>query len=199
LDLMQESILSNGGRSCINCSAIYASRHTREIAAALAERLGPVAVTPPTDDTAQLAAFTVASQAQAIWTSIEPMLREVGVTDMTSSFGPRLELHERCAYLRPLIAHCDSAERQIARQEFLFPFAAVVECPQAQMLRAAGPTLVATALTRDEHWIDQLTESTLIDRLNIGPIPTNRLNWLQPHEGNLVDFLYRSRACQISA
>jgi hypothetical protein len=34
-------------------------------------------------------------------------------------------------------------------------------------------------------------------RLNIGPIPTIQLNRLQPHEGNIVDFLFRSRAFQI--
>jgi hypothetical protein len=32
--------------------------------------------------------------------------------------------------------------------------------------------------------------------LNLGPVPTIRLNWLQPHEGNIVDFLYRPRALQ---
>ena len=32
LDLMVESVISNSGRSCINCSGIWASRHTREIA-----------------------------------------------------------------------------------------------------------------------------------------------------------------------
>jgi hypothetical protein len=31
-----------------------------------------------------------------------------------------------------------------------------------------------------------------------GPIPTTRLNWFQPHEGNIVDFLYRARAFQMA-
>jgi len=35
-----------------------------------------------------------------------------------------------------------------------------------------------------------------IDRLNLGPVPTNQLNWRQPHEGNLIDFLFRARAFQ---
>ena len=65
------------------------------------------------------------------------------------------------------------------------------------MIKAAGSTLVGTAITEDLDWIDQLTDATNIDRLNIGPIPTNRLNWLQPHEGNLIDFLFRSRAYQM--
>src|SRR3989442_13574802 len=42
LDMMVDSVYLNSGRGCINCSGIWASRHTREIAAALAERLGTV-------------------------------------------------------------------------------------------------------------------------------------------------------------
>ncbi|MFT7643578.1 MAG: hypothetical protein ACI9G1_005344, partial [Pirellulaceae bacterium] len=26
---------------------------------------------------------------------------------------------------------------------------------------------------------------------------TSKLNWLQPHEGNIIDFLFRSRAYQV--
>ena len=37
---------------------------------------------------------------------------------------------------------------------------------------------------------------TYIDRLNLGPVPTIKLNWLQPHEGSIVDFLFRARAFQ---
>ena len=59
--------------------------------------------------------------------------------------------------------------------------------------------MVGTAITEDESWIAALTDAINIDRLNIGPIPTNRLNWLQPHEGNLTEFLYRSRAYQVPA
>ncbi|MDZ4683877.1 MAG: aldehyde dehydrogenase family protein, partial [Planctomycetaceae bacterium] len=38
LDLMFDSIVLNSGRGCINCSGIWASRHTEEIADALAKR-----------------------------------------------------------------------------------------------------------------------------------------------------------------
>jgi hypothetical protein len=30
-------------------------------------------------------------------------------------------------------------------------------------------------------------------------VPTTKLDWLQPHEGNIIDFLYRSRALQVPA
>ena len=198
LDLMVESVFSNSGRSCINCSGIWASRHTREIAEAIASRIGSVDVKSPSDSTSQLAAFVNPAMATGTWSMVEQDLSESGVTDMTASFGKRLIERERCAYLRPMVVHADSPERAVAMKEYMFPFVSVVECPQKDMIKAIGSTLVCTALTGDANWIDQLTSAVHIDRLNVGPIPTSRLNWLQPHEGNLIDFLFRSRAYQIA-
>jgi hypothetical protein len=80
----------------------------------------------------------------------------------------------------------------------MFPFVSVVECPQEKMLESIGYTLIATAITGDVKWQQQLTDATHIDRLNIGPIPTTKLDWLQPHEGNIVEFLFRARAYQVT-
>jgi acyl-CoA reductase-like NAD-dependent aldehyde dehydrogenase len=198
MDLMVESVLSNGGRSCINCSGIWASRNTREIGEALAARLGPVEVKPPSDDSSELAAFVNPAMATGTWGMIQQDLAESGVTDLTADYGPRLIEKERCAYLRPMVVHADSHERGVATKEYMFPFVSIVECPQKEMIKNMGSTLVCTALTGDAAWIDQLTNSVHIDRCNVGPIPTNRLNWLQPHEGNLIDFLFRSRAYQLA-
>lgn len=196
LDVMVESVLSNSGRSCINCSGIWASRHTREIAQAIAEKIGPVDVKPPSDPDSQLAAFTVPAMATGTYSMVEQDLQESGVTDMTASFGDKLIERDHCAYLRPMVVHADSPDREVSTKEYMFPFVSVVECPQDQMLRRIGPTLVGTVLTRDEGFADQASRCIEIDRLNVGPIPTNRLNWLQPHEGNIIEFLYRNRAYQ---
>ncbi|MFM8708390.1 MAG: aldehyde dehydrogenase family protein [Planctomycetia bacterium] len=196
LDVMAESVAINSGRGCINASAIYASRHTKEIAAALAERLGPIDVRPPQDPEAKLAAFTIPGAAKAIWGQIEAGLEAPGVTHMTAAYGDRLVEGERCGWLRPVVAHCTSPEPEIARAEYMFPFVSVVECPQEKMLEKIGSTLVCTAITDDPAFRSALVDCTAIDRLNLGPIPTTKLDWLQPHEGNIIDFLYRSRALQ---
>ena len=198
LDVMVDSVFANSGRGCINCSGIWASRHTREIAAALAERLGPVAPKPPDDPQCDLAAFTVPGAAKAIWSLIETQLNEPGVEHMTARFGSRLIERERRGYLRPVVVHCDSPARELANTEFMFPFVSVVRCPQEQMLEKIGPTLVSSAITRDQQWQKKLIDAPGIDRLNIGPIPTIKLDWLQPHEGNIVEFLFRPRAFQAS-
>ncbi len=197
IDVMVDSIYVNGGRSCINCSAIWASRHTEKIAEALAARLGPVQPLPPDDPRAGLAAFTVPGQAEGVDADIEAALKEPGVTDVTGpKYGPRLVKMERCAYLRPTIIHCENPDAAIANKEYMFPFCVVVKCPQEKMLDKIGPTLVCTAITANPQFQRALLDAPHIDRLNIGPIPTVKLNWLQPHEGNIVDFLFRSRAFQ---
>ncbi len=198
LDLMVDSVLTNSGRSCISCSGIWVSRHGREIADALARRLGPIAPKDPEDPEAQLAAFTVQGQGDAIEAGIEQGLGEPGVEDVTARYrdGQRLISRERCSYLRPTVIYSRSPEATLANTEYMFPFASVVECPQAEMLDRIGDSLVVTGITEDSAFRQKLMDCPHIDRLNLGPIPTIRLNWLQPHEGNLVDFLYRARAFQ---
>lgn len=198
IDVMAESIYINSGRGCINCSGVWASRHTKEIAQALAERLGPIEVKPPQDPEAGLAAFTIPGMGKAVWGMIEQDLKESGVTDLTSKYGDRLVEQEMCSYLRPMIVHCQSPDNEIALKEYMFPFSTVVECPQDEMLKRIGPTLVGTVITENESLIAAASDATHIDRLNVGPIPTSKLNWLQPHEGSIIDFLYRSRAYQIA-
>lgn len=196
IDIIADSIYLNSGRGCINCSGVWASRHTKEIADALAKRLGPIPVLPPEDPNAGLAAFTIPGAAAGVWKAIEADLKEEGVTHSTADYGPRLEEKDRCAYLRPTIVHCKSPNNAIAKKEYMFPFSTVVECPQDKMLESIGPTLVCSVITKNEKWARELTDATHIDRLNIGPIPTIKLDWLQPHEGNIVEFLYRARAYQ---
>ena len=198
LDLMVDSVLVNSGRSCINCSGIWAPRHSREIAEALAERLGPVAPLPPDDPQAALAAFTVPGQAAAISADIDNALKEDGVEEVSAKYheGGRLVSKERCDYLRPTVVHCASPDAAMSKKEYMYPFVTVVECPQDEMIGAIGSTLVATGLTEDPVFTRALLDAHNIDRLNIGPVPTIKLNWLQPHEGNIVDFLFRPRAFQ---
>src|SRR5258705_8116478 len=85
IDIMADSVFLNSGRGCINCSGVWASRHTKEIAKALAERIGPIAPKPPEDPASTLAAFTVPGAAKAIWGMIEAKLGESGVEHMTAA------------------------------------------------------------------------------------------------------------------
>ena len=196
LDILVKSVLVNSGRGCINCSGIWVSRHGRKIAEALAQRMGPIQPLPPEDPNSALAAFTVPGQADGVNADIDKDVSEPGVHDLTARFGPRLVKKERCDYLRPTVIYCESPEKNIAKKEYMFPFTTVVQCPQEKMIESIGPTLVCSAITDDAKFQKALLDAIHIDRLNIGPLPTIQLNWLQPHEGSIVDFLFRARAFQ---
>ena len=197
---MVDSVLVNSGRSCINCSGIWASRNTREIADAISKRIGSIAPLPPENEQAALAAFTVPGQAKAISEDIDSGLQESGAEEITNRYrdGDRLVQQERCDFLRPTVIHCQSPDVGMAKKEYMYPFVSVVTCPQEKMINSIGDTLVATAITEDEIFCRELIDARNIDRLNLGPVPTIKLNWHQPHEGNIVDFLFRARAFQMS-
>jgi acyl-CoA reductase-like NAD-dependent aldehyde dehydrogenase len=201
LDLIFDSVYANSGRSCISCSGVWVSKYSREIADALAKRLAAVQPLPPENPEAGLAAFTVPGAADAISKAIDIDLQASGVTDWTAKYrdgAGRLIKMERCDYLLPTVVHCDSPEAAIAKKEYMFPFVTVVNCPESKMIEAIGPTLVCTAITEKPELRRALIDAVHIDRLNLGPIPTIQLNWLQPHEGNIVDFLFRARAFQMA-
>jgi len=198
LDVMVDSVFVNSGRGCINCSGIWASRHTREIAEAVACRLADVRPLPPDHQDASLAGFTVPGVAEAISQAIDADLQAPGVTDVTARHRDdrRLARQGRVDYLLPTVVHCESPDAAIAKTEYMFPFVTVVECPEEKMVDLIGPTLVCSAITSAARFQQRLLEALHIDRLNLGPVPTTQLNWLQPHEGNLVEFLFRARAFQ---
>jgi acyl-CoA reductase-like NAD-dependent aldehyde dehydrogenase len=201
LDVMVDSVFSNSGRGCINCSGIWASRHGREIADAIAKRLAGIRPLPTDHPDASLAAFTVPGTADAIANAIDADAQTPGVTDVTAKYrqGPRVVKEGRAEYLLPTVLHCDSADAPAAKKEYMFPFVTVVDCPEAQMIEKIGSTLVCSAITCRPEFRRSLVDAVNIDRLNLGPVPTIQLNWLQPHEGNIVEFLFRARAFQTAA
>jgi len=198
LDVIAASIGENGGRSCVNASAVYVPKYGREIAEALAQKLGPLAPCKATDERAALSGFANPKMAEWIETTIEEGLQTPGAEDLAAKHrgGPRKANFEGAFFLRPTIVYCESISHPLANREFLFPYASVVELPQDQMLEVMGHSLVVTAITKDPAFTRKLLASPLIGRLNLGSIPTMQVRWDQPHEGNLFEFLYQRRAIQ---
>jgi hypothetical protein len=201
LDVMVTSIVENGGRSCLNTSGVWVPSHGLEIAEALAKRLAQIEAKPMNNPEARLAAFTNKKFAQRINSMIESQLQTSGAIDLTAKYrdGQRLVEIDGCTFLLPTIIWCENPQHPLANTEFLFPFASVVEVPQKEILNAIGSSLVVTAITDDENFKKELFASPNVDRLNLGPIPTNKISWDQPHEGNLFEHLYRQRAFQKAA
>lgn len=221
LDVMVASISDNGGRSCINASAVVVPKYAAEIADALAQKLGPIQPTKADDPNARLSGFANLKMADFIDGAIEDGLKTPGATDATAKYrlgapasrrqaegehgglaGETPALPGRKAtldggtFVRPTIVHCDSFAHPLANREFLCPYASVVQVPQGDMLKQIGYTLAASVITKDAAFIDAVMAYPHIERLNIGPVSTMKISWDQPHEGNMFEFLWQRRSIE---
>jgi acyl-CoA reductase-like NAD-dependent aldehyde dehydrogenase len=199
LDFIETSVAANSGRSCINVSSIWVPSHGREIAQALTERLMKIQPRSLTHPEAQLAAFADKNVAHGISNLIDSHLHDSDAVDLSQQLRQTDRVVEKdgWSFLQPTVIYSESVNHPLANTEFIFPFVSIVEVPQEEVLDKIGYTLVASVVTKNEEFIQKAMNSRNIDRLNIGPIPSNSILYDQPHEGNLFDHLYKQRAFQM--
>jgi acyl-CoA reductase-like NAD-dependent aldehyde dehydrogenase len=201
LDVMVESISNNGGRSCVNASGVWVTRHADAIAEALAARLARVEPFPAEDDRAVLAPFADPGIAHRISAVIDQELSgeqdDAAARDVSARVrgADRVVTAHAGTYLLPTVVRAD-ASHPLANREYLFPFASVVQVSPEELPACLGPSLVVTCISDDRRFREKFVTSPLVDRLNLGAIPTTQIGWDQPHEGNLFDHLYARRAIQ---
>lgn len=200
LQVLVDSVARNGGRSCVNASTIIVPRRGREIAEALAARLAALEPLALDDDRAPVSAFANPAMADGIQARIEQGLETPGATDLTAAArggSPRKVELNGSTFLRPTLVWCADAAHPLAKTEYMFPFASVVEMPVDKALTWMDSSLVLTAITNDPALRERLLSDPRIGRLNLGRLPTSTVEWDQPHEGNLFEFLYQRRAIQV--
>ncbi|HKR23227.1 MAG TPA: aldehyde dehydrogenase family protein [Pyrinomonadaceae bacterium] len=197
IGVIAASIADNGGRSCVNASAVWTPKYAEEISESLAHRLAQILPRAADDEDARIAPFVDPNVATRINTIIDSGLNEPGASDVTAIYrkGERLVSWNNCSYMLPTIIAAE-LDHPLASKEFLFPYAAVVKVDQERIADVIPPSLVVTAITKDPKLIQTLVDSPRVDRLNIGALPTNQVSWDQPHEGNLFEHLYGRRAFQ---
>ncbi|MEM6793012.1 MAG: aldehyde dehydrogenase family protein [Acidobacteriota bacterium] len=201
VEMLASSVAMNGGRSCINCSGVWTPAHGREIADAMAQRLAGIDGLPLDHPEAGLAAFPKPQVARAISDMIDQQLEIPGAEDLTARYreGGRVAEAGGCTFLRPTVIHVSDREHPLAAAEFVFPFVTVVDCPEEDVLEAIGPTLIGSVIADSDVFRQRALECHHIDRLNLGAIPTYKISWDQPHEGNLFDHLYQQRSFQMAS
>jgi acyl-CoA reductase-like NAD-dependent aldehyde dehydrogenase len=198
LDILVGSIADNGGRSCVNASGVWVTGRAEEVAHGLAKALAAIVPRAADDPEALLAPFADPDVARRISQMIDADLQSAGAEDLTARYRQpdRVVTTAHGTYLLPTLVLCDGPDHPLANREFLFPFAAVVPVRPGDLPDVMGDTLVLSAITDDEGLRQRLLRSPRVDRLNLGPIATNRIGWDQPHEGNLFEHLYARRAIQ---
>jgi hypothetical protein len=202
IDVIAESMSNNGGRSCVNASGVWVTKHADKIAEALAKKLATVSPRAADDPDALLAPFADPETAKRISAAIDGDMAGESGTARDASAGVRgadrvVSAHGG-TYLLPTVIRCDR-NHPLANREFLFPFASVVEVPAADLPDCLGSSLVVTCISNDPAFRARFVASPHVDRLNLGALSTTQIGWDQPHEGNLFEHLYARRAIQRTA
>ncbi len=199
LDLIVQSTIENGGRSCINASTLIAPKpYAKRIATALADILGPIEPLPLNDTQAQLAAYPRPETADQVFAKMLQSCREGHGEMFTTDFGIRAIRYRNCSFLRPVVAYFPKLSEPVSRFEFLAPALAVSTDEGIAFREQLGRTLVCTLISRDPQRINTLRSlregpGRMISLLNEEPKPTTAIDQLMPLETNVIRFLFERR------
>lgn len=190
LDLIVDSVSQQGGTGCVNTTAVFVEGDASAVASAVAERLAALPSLPPENEKAVLPAYPLAAAR-----SIEGYLlaKAAGAKAHLGGDGVVDELEDGGAVLRPAVFELSDPFAEEAGIELGFPLVWVVPWTRDAGIAPLRDTLVLTAVTKDEHFLDELLTEPTIRNLYIGDHPTYWMAPGVPHDGFLGEFLMRSK------
>lgn len=191
LDMIVASISHEGGTACVNTTAVFVEGDPTPVAQAIAERLSTIPSLSPEDDKAVLTAYSLDAAKK-----MESYLLEKaqGTKALLGGHGVVDELGDGSAVLRPAVHLVDSPFAEQVNIELAFPCVWVAPWTREAGTDIFHETLVLTAVTKDEHLLDELLEDPTIRNLYIGNHPTYWMAPGVPHDAFLGEFLMRTKA-----
>jgi acyl-CoA reductase-like NAD-dependent aldehyde dehydrogenase len=191
LDVIVASISDQGGRACVNASAVFVEGDPAPVAQAIAERLAAIPSLPPEDDHAVLPVLPAADAHE-----LERYLlaKAAGTVPWLGGDGVVDELGDGSAVMRPAVFQLDRPDADQARIELSFPCAWVAPWTREAGIRPFKETLVLTTITHDTHLVDALVAEPTISNVYVGDHPTYWMEPGLPHDGYLPEFLMRTKA-----
>jgi acyl-CoA reductase-like NAD-dependent aldehyde dehydrogenase len=191
LDVIVDSISQQGGRACVNTTAVFVDGDTTAVARAIAERLAAFPSLPPEDEHAVLPVLPVADAEK-----LERYLlaKAAGTVSWLGGDGVVDELSDGSAALRPAVHQLDRPDAEQAGIELAFPCVWVAPWTPEASLEPFKETLVLTAITHDTRLVDALVAEPTISNVYIGDHPTYWIEPGIPHDGYLAEFLMRTKA-----
>jgi acyl-CoA reductase-like NAD-dependent aldehyde dehydrogenase len=191
LDVIIASISDDGGRGCVNATAVFVEGDTTPVAQAVAERLAAIPSLPPEDERAVLPVLPVADAHK-----LERYLlaKAAGTVPWLGGDGVVDELGDGSAVLRPAVHELDRPDAEQAGVELAFPCVWVAPWTREAGLEPLRETLVLTAITHDTRLVDALVAEPTISNVYVGDHSTTWIEPGIPHDGYLADFLMRTKA-----
>ena len=199
IDMIAASVADNGGRSCVNASGVWVTGKGREIAEALATKLATIAPRAADDEARRSGAVRRSGGGRARLGADRQGPRDParrrgrqrqGPRHQPRRDGGRLDVSAADACCSPIASTRWPTASSCSRSS------AWSKCRRTSCRTASATRWSSRRSPSNPALIERLVASPLVDRLNIGSLPTTRIGWDQPHEGNLFEHLYARRAIQ---
>ncbi len=181
------------GRLCTNLSAILVEEKPEYTAFKLAEKLADHKILPLDHPKAILPAFNSPSDVKNIIQQIEEA-KERGAIDISEKITGLSLLQKRngITFLRPTVLQV-CADDKIFGTELPFPFVTVAAEKKENFVTLCRNSLIVSVIGKDDSLIKQLSCEPKIDKLFHGDQFDRDYTPSEPHEGYLVDFLFRKK------
>ena len=190
LDVIVDSISSQGGMACVNATAVLYEGDPAPLAHAIAERLSTIPALPSSDERAILPTQPL-ERALALANYLAA--RAVGTTPVLGADQVVADLGIDYAALRPAVHLLAGPDPDKLNVELAFPCVWVSPWSRADGLGPLRHSLVLNAITSDDDLIDDLIDEPTISNVYTGHHPTHLSTPEIPHDGFLADFLMRNK------
>lgn len=182
IEFVKKSMLDKGGRSCLNASQLFVSgdnaeRTLKDIFDALSEDL-PTEFEDPLSENAEIPAFSDKETAK----KIAQYLKLNGIRN-----NILVEI-DNIVYLKPTVVLCESFLEPLF-VELPFQYMAMTTIPKDKVEKFLENSLVVSLFTEDSNIIKKLILNPTIRNIFIRR-STVDTSLLDPHEGNIISFLY---------
>ncbi len=200
IDRLEEAMMADGGRGCINMSQIVTTGDAETIANRLAQRIKDVPVRSPLDEDSRIPALSDPDQAHRLDQLLTTNLSSPGAEDVTELYDsrPRVIEQDGATFLRPTVVLLDWSEFENGThdlfQEFPFQYASVVAVPESEVVTALSDSLAVTLLSDSRDLERRALKEPSIEKLYANGELTCDIDLLEPHQGYISDFLYKKQA-----
>jgi acyl-CoA reductase-like NAD-dependent aldehyde dehydrogenase len=191
LDVIVASISHEGGRACVNTTAVLIEGDATPLAQAIADRLAEIPTLPPEDERAVL---PVVPEAEARELERYLSAKAAGTVPWLSGDGIVDELGDGSAALRPAVHQLDRPDAEQAGIELAFPCVWIAPWTRDAGIEPLKQTLVLTAITHDPRLVDALVAEPTISNIYVGDHATYWMEPGIPHDDYLAHHLMQTKA-----
>lgn len=203
---IEESMMRDGGRGCINISQIVTNGDGEKVAKKLAERVYDLPVKDIMNPNARIPAAPghvgEKKDPKKNLKKFEKMIDKYSnysVRDITSEIkkgGRSISEEIRGAlYMKPTVVMIDynkKGKNHPLYREFPFQYVSVVEVEDKQIYEALSNSLTVSMFTNDNKKIEKVFKDPSIHKEYLGET-TRNIDSREPHEIFIADFLYKKK------